>query len=200
MLVKQFLFVSCPILFLILGGGCGYAFQGSGTVLPDDVKTISIRPVENDTTTPGLGPRFGEKIRSRFERYGVVKVVDSTQDADAELITRITGINTRVRDVTSHTDIALEYEVYMTISAELRRRNGQILYLNRALITRGSYGGTSDVVVTSSSAFAQGDIGADTLGGLGSREVSRGQEEQTVENLMDESARKLYLDAVAEEF
>jgi len=186
--------------FLTALSGCGYTFQGSGTSLPNDVKSIAIRAADNDTTSPGLGPKFTDKLRSRFERYGVVKIVGSGQEADAELITKITSIDTRVRDVTGQTDIALEYDVYMTISAELRRRNGQVLYKNPHLVTFESFGGTSGVVVTSSSAFVSSGVGTGTLGNLGQNQVSRGQQDEAIENLMDESARKLYLDAVAAEF
>ncbi len=192
--------IACALILALGLASCGYTFQGSGSVLPSDVREIAIRPVENETPLPGLGPRFAEKLRSRFERYGVVTVVDSAEEADAELIVKITAVDTRVRSVTSGTDIALEYDIFMTISAELRRRSGQLLYRNNRLITVDSYGGVSDVVVTSSAGFAQGGIGADTLGDLGSRQVSRGQEDQAIEQLMDESARMLYMDAVAEEF
>ena len=178
---------------------CGYTFQGSGSILPADVKTVSIRLAENDTTVPGLGPRFTEKLRSRFERYGVVKVLDAGEEADAELITKIDNIDIRTRDVTGNADIALELELIMNVTAELRRRNGQILYRN-TVNANETFAGVSDVVVTSNSSFAQGGIGSQTLGSLGSREVSRGQQDQALEDVMDEAARKLYLDAVAAEF
>lgn len=196
----------CPVALSLVVQitGCGYAFQGSGSVLPESVKTVAIRISENNTTEPGLGLRFTEKLRSRFERYGVVKVVEPDEDADAELITKINRIENRVRDVTGDTDIALELELYMSISAELRTRDGQVLYANDDLRVTESFAGVSDVVVTSSSAFAESGTNSSTLGSLGSsssdREVSRGQKDQALEEMMEESARKLYLDAVAEEF
>jgi hypothetical protein len=163
------------------------------------VQTVSIRVAQNDTTEPGLGLKLTEKLISRFERYGVVKVVQTRDEADAELITRVISVNTTTRDVTSD-DIALEQDLTMTISAELRRRNGQVLYRNPGLTTTESFAGTSDVVVTSGSDFQQGGIAAGSLGSLGSREVSRGQQDQVLEELLEETARRLYLDAVAAEF
>lgn len=180
--------------------GCGYAFQGSGSILPEDVKTVAIRAAENNTTESGLGPRFTEKLRSRFERYGAVKIVDPGEEADAELVTSIQSITTQVRDVTGESDIALELEMILTIKAELRMKNGQILYRNDLLQVSESYGSTSDVVVTSSSSFAQGSIGAGSLSTLGSREVSRGQQNEAIEEAMEEATRVLYLDAVAADF
>ncbi len=188
------------VMLVMLLSSCGYAFQGSGTVLPADIKTIAIRVAENQTTETGLGLNFTEKLQSRFERYGAVKVVDPDEDADAELITKILSIETSVQDVTSDTDIELEQDITLTIFAELRRSNGQVLYRNPQLKSRESFASVSDVVVTSSSSFAQGGISADTLGSLGSREVSRGQQAAVLDELLDESARQLYLDAVAAEF
>ena len=179
---------------------CGYSFQGSGSVLPDDVKTVGIRRTENKTTEPGLSLRFTEKLRSRFERYGAVKIVDIDKDPDAILVTAIEKIDNRVRDVTGTNDIALELELIMTISAELVTRSGRVLYRNKALQALETFGSVSDVVVTSSSQFAQGNISGDTLSSLSSREVARGQQSQVIEDVMDEAARRLYLEAVAEDF
>lgn len=187
-------------LLLLCASACGYNFQGSGSTLPPDVKTVAIKMTENNTTVPALGVRFTEKLRSRFDRYGVVKIVDFGDEADAVLITKITDLTTSVADVTAKTDIALEQDLIFTISADLRRKNGQILYTNPAITVHQRFGQTSDVVVTSSSAFAQGGIGAGTLSSLNSREVTRSQQEAVLEDLMDEAARKLYLDAVASEF
>ena len=197
-MITSRLVVACCIAGFIVG--CGYGFQGSGSVLPEDVQTVAIRLAENNTTEPGLGLRFTEKLRSRFERYGAVKVVDPNEEADAELVTSIKQIENRVRDVTGATDIALELELIMTISAELRMDNGQVLYRNENLRAAETYGSVSDVVVTSSSQFAQGGIESDTLSTLGSREVSRGQQNQALEEVMEETARILYLDAVAADF
>lgn len=187
-------------LLAAAAAGCGYGFQGSGSVLPEDVQTISIKIAENNTTEPGLGLRFTEKLRSRFDRYGAVKVVDPDQEADAELITSIKGLENEVRDVTGATDIALELELIVSIRAELRMASGQILYRNDNLRVAETFGSVSDVVVTSSSQFAQGGIGSDTLSTLGSREVSRGQQNQAIEAALEEAARVLYLDAVAADF
>lgn len=192
-------FLICGLLPFFLFG-CGYGFQGSGSVLPNDIKTLAIRRSANLTTAPGIGLQFTEKLVSRFSRYGVVEVVQGTRDADAELVTTIKEVQFRVRDTTGETDIALEYDMELVISAELRRRNGQILYKNDAIKSVETFGGQSDVVVTSSSSFAQGGISADTLNSLSAREVTRGQGRVVLDELMDESARKLYLDSVAASF
>ena len=179
---------------------CGYNFQGSTSSLPSDVKTVAIPIVENDTVVAGLGLKFTEALRSRFERYGIVKVVNNQASADAVLIARIKDVETDTQNVTSNTDIALEQKITLTVAADLKRQNGQILWQNKSLKTSETFASVSDVVVTSSSDFAQSGIGSDTLGSLGSREVSRAQEEQALDDLVEEASRKLYLNAVAADF
>jgi len=192
-------------LFIYLGafsflGGCGYKFQGSGSVLPDDIKTVSIPVVKNETSESGLEIEFTEKLRSRFERFGVVDVVETGIDADAVLDTVITNVYTEVRDVTGATDISLEEDLIMVLSSELKRRNGQILWQLKNYVVRETFAGTSDVVVTSSSSFSQAGIGASTLGSLGNREVARGQQRIALSDMLDEASRVIYEDAVAADF
>jgi outer membrane lipopolysaccharide assembly protein LptE/RlpB len=194
------LFYFLVIVAFSLLSSCRYRLQGSGTVLPNDIKSISIKPAENATTFTGLGPRFSEKIRSRFERYGVIKIVDADEPADAELVSKIVSIDTRNRDVQSDSNIQVEQELLITVSAELRRKNGQILYKNSSITANQSYGTVSTNVVTSSSSFSTGAVGAGTLSTLTDREVARGQAAETVESLMEEAARKIYLSAIASDF
>jgi outer membrane lipopolysaccharide assembly protein LptE/RlpB len=180
--------------------GCGYRLQGSGTILPADIKTIAVSSVDNDTTEPGLGLELEEALRTTFDGYGVLKVVEPGSSADIVLKTRILDVDTQVKSVTGATDRALEYDLVMTISAELRRKNGQVLYANPKLKASESFASTSNVVVTSSSNFAQGGIGSASLQGLETNELSRGQQQSALNDLIEEVSRILYLDAVAADF
>lgn len=193
--------VNFILLFALLGNcSCGYRLQGSGSILPNDIKTVSIRTTQNNTTISGLGPRFTEKLRSRFERAGIVKILDSGEPADAELVTQILEVSARNREVSGRQNVAVEQDLVLLVSAELKKRNGQILYKNPGLSVSDTFGNVSSNVVTSSSSFAQGNLGANSLGSLSQREVARGQSAETLESLMDEAARKLYLESVASDF
>ena len=196
----SFRFQVLALLLTSLCVSCGYRFQGSGTILPQDVRKIAIAPVDNQTTESGLALILAESLRSRFERYGVLTIVEDQSDADAVLSSKITRIDTRVRNVTGETDVALELDLIMTISGELKRKNGQILWRNTKLEATQPFASTAGVVVTGSSSFAQGGIGASTLGSLDSLQVSRGQKDQALNDLVEEATRKLYLDAVAADF
>lgn len=187
-------------ILLLLLASCGYQFQGSGTSLPDDIKTIAVPVVENETTEPAIGLELTEKLRSRVERYGVVRLVKDERQADVVLRTKIADISTRVQDVAGETDIELEQEILMLLRAELRRKNGQILYKNNQLLVRDTFASTSDVVVTSSSSFSQSGLSAGNIGALGNREVSRGQKRIAIEQLLDDASRIIYEDSIASDF
>jgi outer membrane lipopolysaccharide assembly protein LptE/RlpB len=191
------------IFFLLTG--CGYQFQGSGSILPQNVKTVHVMQAENQTTEPGLTLQFTEALRSRFERYGVVRLVDSPGEADAVLRTVIKDVSTRVRNTSGPTDSGptdqeLDQDLALTISAELKKRSGQTLWRNDRLKIYQSFAGVSGVVVTQSAQFAGSNLSAQQIRGLNNRELARGQKEIALNEALEESARRIYSEAVAEDF
>jgi len=180
--------------------GCGYQFQGSGSILPQDVKTIYILQTENQTTEPGLALQFTEALRTRFERYGVVKLVDSAGQADATLRTVVKDVSTRVRNTSGTTDQEFDQDLALTVFGELKKKNGQTIWRNDALTVYQSFAGISGVVVTQSAQFAGSDQSASQISGLNNRELARGQKDIALNEALDESARQIYNEAVAEDF
>lgn len=188
------------ILAVQLLAGCGYQFQGSGTSLPADVKTLAVASVENETLDPGLGRDVEEALRTMIESFGALQLVENESEADAVMRAVVKGVDTRVRSVTGATDIALEYDLIITVAAELRRQNGQLLWRNRSVQASQRVAGTGDVVVTSGSDFAQGGISGQSLAGLEDKEVARGAGKAALNDLIEEISRKIYIEAVAEDF
>jgi len=180
--------------------GCGYGFQGSGSVLPPDVKRVYIPMAENNTSEPGLSLLLSEALRDQFERYGVLSVVSDSESADAVLRAKILKLRRETRTVTSNTDTALQLMTIMTVAAELRRVSGPVLWRNSGLSASKAFGTSSDVVVTSSAEFAGGNLGAGDLSALDTREISRGQEKEAIADLTEQVARRVYDEAVAPEF
>ncbi|MGI6524972.1 MAG: LPS assembly lipoprotein LptE [Bdellovibrionota bacterium] len=179
---------------------CGYTFVGGGSVLPADVKRIYIPLTENETTEANLARIVTEALQDRFERYGVVEVVDKMTEADAVLKTKIISVTKDTKTSTSGTDTALQYDIKMVISAELQRVTGQILWSNRAISAAQTYGATGSVVVTSSADFALSSLSASDLSGMSSREVARSQESEALDAMAEKVARAVYDQAVAPEF
>lgn len=193
------LWLSVLVLALALSG-CGYGLQGSGSVLPEDVKNVYIPRVENDSTESGLGIVMTEALQDRFNRFGAVKVVESLAEADAVLNARIKDVKQTTSSVSSGTDVVLQQDSTMIIAVDLRRVNGMVLWQNPALTVTRTFGTTQDVVVTSSPGFASGSISAADLDQLQSLEVSRGQEAEVLLDMANEAAVEIYDQAVLPEF
>lgn len=184
----------------LLVQGCGYTFQGGGSVLPPDIKKVYIPGVENDSSEAGLSRVLTEALRDRFDRFGTVMVVDSSNEADAILNTRIKSVSRDTHTSTSKTDTALQLRIKMSLSAELRRVGGDILWRDNNMSVSKISGAESGVVVTSSTDFLGSNLGAGDLGALGSREVERLEGEQALNAIAEDAAVAIYNSAVMPDF
>ncbi len=169
-------------------------------MLPPDVKVIAIPLVQNASTESGLTTMVTEALRDRFERFGVVTVVDDAASADAILRARILKVSRDQRTSTSKTDTELQLDTTMTLAAELRRVTGPVLWRDNSISVSKEFGTTSGVVVTTSPDFASGLLGSSDLNSLEDREVSRGQEQAALRSLAEEVASQIYDAAVAPDF
>jgi outer membrane lipopolysaccharide assembly protein LptE/RlpB len=188
------------LLSVVVVSGCGYTFQGGGSILPPDIKRVYVANVENNTTQLGLAQVVGEALQEQFDRYGVITVVAKQSEADAILKVKIADLKRTTRATQSNTDVALAEETALTLTAELQRVTGSVLWRDTAIkVTRG-FGTTSGSVVTSSADFAGGSIGAGDLTNLSTREISRGQEQEVLIRLAEDAALMIYNNAVAPDF
>jgi len=200
MATKKSVILSFMAICIASISGCGYTFYGSGSVLPPDIKRIYIPMVENNSTEGGLSAVLTESLQDQFERYGVVTIVGSISDADAVLRARIVKVTTDTRSVVSTSDTALQQDVKLALSVDLRRVTGSVLWRNPNLEVSKSYGTTQDSVVTSSVGFTGGSISPSDLSSLGNREIARGQERQALNALAVDAAQKIYEAAVMPDF
>lgn len=180
-------------------GACGYTFRGSGSVLPPDVKSVYIPSVQNNSTKIGLGTLLTQALRDEFDSYGVVSVVDTEREADAVLTVEIVDVKESAGAV-SGTNTALQMDTVVFLKGELRKDSGELLWRDSQLKVQQTYGADGSSVVTSSVAFAGGSIASGDLGGLSSREVSRGQEGSVLASLVEDASRQIYDKAVAPDF
>lgn len=179
---------------------CGYTFQGAGSTLPPSIKTVYIDNVVNNTTKTGLGYTLTEALKDRFDRYGTITVLDNDLQADSVLKTEIVSVDEETRSVTSGTDNALQLETIMTVYSELRSATGQLLWKEKSLKVSKVFGTSQDSVVTSSAAFSSSGLNQSDLNSLDSREISRGQEAEVLEEMTEKIAKKVYESAVLPEF
>lgn len=189
------------VLLLSLAiAGCGYSFQGSTTVLPASVRKIYIPAVKNNSTDARLGVLVTEALRDRFDRGGVITVVDSLEDADAVLGATIKRVENGAVTSTSTTNQALQFNNTIVISAELRRSTGQLLWNNPRLVVNRYSAATSGAVQTSTGDFASSGLSASDIDGLNDREVARSQQQSVYGPLVDQVARRVFEESVAPDF
>ncbi len=188
------------LVVCVFVNACGYTLQGSGTVLPPDVKAVYIPQVQNNSTELGLSDIVTEALREQFESYGVVTVVDRQSLADAVLNVKILNVTRTTRTVLGTDDTATQMETTMILEGELRRTTGPLLWKNNMIRVAQGVGTDRSAVVTSSAAFASGSISSTDLQRLSSREITRSQENEILPNLAAEAARKIYDGSVAPDF
>jgi outer membrane lipopolysaccharide assembly protein LptE/RlpB len=188
------------LINLIILCGCGYTLQGSGSVLPPDIKKIYIPFVENDSTDGAIANLFTESLRDQFERYGVVTVTNSRAESDAELLARIKQVNRSTRSVTSETDIADQFDTTLVIDVRLLKKNGTPLWVNPDLQVSTQVAASQGGLVASSSSFAGGLTTSSELSQLDPRQFARSQEQVALEKLAQNAAQLIYNSAVAPDF
>lgn len=198
--MKKILSILLCVGFLSSLLACGYSFQGSGSILPTNIKKIFVKDVVNNTIESAVGLIFTEALNDRFDRYGTFTVVDKESEADAVLTAEILDITRDTRSVTSGTDTALQLETTVQISANLTSKAGLLLWSNPAMVLSDTFGTAASSVVSSSADFAAGGLNASDLVGLNAREVSRDQEGQILEELLETAAKRVYEAAVLPEF
>ena len=194
-MLRKLILSSCVLLV-----GCGYTFQGGGSVLPPDVTKIYIPTAQNNSTELGLAQLITQALQEQFDSYGVVQVVDKQAEADAVLRAKIMSVKRTTRTSTSRTDTALQLETTLTLAAELARVTGPVLWRENALKVSKVYGTDPSVVVTSSADFASGSISGQDINNLNENEISRGQEQEVLARLSEDVARQVYDQAVSPDF
>lgn len=188
------------LLASLILSGCGYTFQGSGSVLPVDVKSVYVEAVQNESSEPGLSRILTDALRDRFDRFGTVTVVDSPNQADALLSTRVKSVDRDTLTSTSATDAALQTRIKVSLASELKRSGGEILWRNPNMVVSKLSGAASGAVVTSSTSFLGGSLSAGDLGKLDNREVQRLEGQQALTAVAEDAAAAIYTAAVLPDF
>jgi Lipopolysaccharide-assembly len=196
----KFFFSIFVCSLFIFNVSCGYSFQGGESVLPPSIKSIAIPDVVNLSSDPSVSQLLTESVRERFERYGVLQIIDSSKSADAVLKIKVLDVLSSSQTSTARTDISQQLNVGLVVSGELVDSSGVVLWRNELLRANQSYGNQAGAVVSSSSQFAQSGLGSSDVSNLNQRELSRSQQQQALESIVQEVARQIYEESVAPDF
>lgn len=198
--MKYLLIFLLLTLFYCTLSSCGYQLKNSSTILPPTVRKIYIPNVTNLSTETTLTQLVTESLREEFDRYGVVTVLESVQDADATLNMKIMSVKRSTKTTTGRSDIDNQRNTTIKISGDLTANNGKVLWASKGMSVDKGFGTDQSTIVASSVDNLENPLGAQDLQNLSTRELQRSQEQEAFETLAEEVAKKVYQDAVSEDF
>ena len=128
-----------PVALLVHAAGCGYALVGRSSNLPEDVRSIFVETLENQTTRAQIDQILTQALTNEFVTRQRFDVVSDRGSADAVLSGTVTAF--RVRPVTFNQESrAREYEITIQAKMELKRTGeDEPLWANPSYLFRESY-------------------------------------------------------------
>lgn len=169
--------------------GCGYALVKSDAV-PRDVHTVHVRVVAPERTDPLLTDSLAREVRRVLRWGGRLRPVEGA--ADAELVLKIT--TDRIRAVAfDQFDEVLDYQVTVSVDAELRRGEGTVLWSAERLAATRGQAAVEGAVVTSSSAFQGGEtVSRDALANFDTVQLGEERKAAARDAVMRDLAETVY--------
>jgi len=120
---------SCFILFMIIFlGGCGYQFQGRGTNLPPEIRSVAVPIFANRTFHTGIESEVTRALAEKFISARRLNVVEQNS-ADALLTGIVKSFVTTSVAVTGDTQITTGYRATLTVEITFKRqKDGRVLF------------------------------------------------------------------------
>jgi len=144
------------MLFLIIWIGmllgCGYQMVGKETHVPPGINSIAIPTFVNQTFEPGIEVPFTQGFLREFIQDRRVKVV-GRNEADSVLEGVIKSF--QIYSVSyDRSGIALEYQTTLVIDLTLRKKTGEILWMEKDLSDSRVYRTSYNILVSESNKAA----------------------------------------------
>jgi outer membrane lipopolysaccharide assembly protein LptE/RlpB len=190
------------VLVVLLAGltHCGYNFPGEGRTLPGGATSIHIARFDNRTRDAGLENFVLEAMQAVVARRGQFVLERDRSAAQLTLEGSILSIEKRPVAF-SGSDEALQYQTYVTVSAQLRdTQTGKVVWRISALREGESYGAVANTVITDSPDFVTGStLNPTDLAQLSDVQLSEAQEREALDRVLSNLSRDLY-NAMVENF
>ena len=136
------------VFFILLLNGCGYYLTGTGSTLPEHLKTLSIPVFTNNSSQPEIHRELTSAIINAFITDGRVKVVRKGQ---SDMVMKGSLIHYELKTLSfSANAFAGDYIVVLGVDIEVTDRVKNEPYLKQNLKTEWNYTATSDIVATES--------------------------------------------------
>jgi len=132
------------IIWVALLLGCGYQLVGKETHVPPGLTSVAIPTFVNQTFEPGIEVSFTQGFLKEFIRERRVKVVDRNEaDSILEGVIKNLQIYSVAYD---QSGLATEYQTTVLIDLTLRKRTGEILWIEKDISESRWYKVTSGVI------------------------------------------------------
>jgi len=190
---------ACIVLLLGMVN-CGYNFPGEGRTLPGGATTIFVERFDNRTRDAGLENFVLEALQAEVARRGQFTIERERSAAQLALEGSILSLEKRPVAFSS-SDEALQYQTYVTVSAQLRdTKSGTVVWRISALREGESYGAVANTVVTDSPDFLTGStLNPTDIAQLSDVQLSEAQEREALDRVLENLSRDLY-NAMVENF
>ncbi len=141
-MIRRIWFAAWPALAAILltsAAGCGYGLVGRTSTLPEDIRSVFVETLRNQTTRAQIDQILTQAIINEFVTRRRFDVASDRTSANAVLTGTVTAF--RVRPVTFGADgRGREYEITIQAQMEFKRTGeDEILWANPAYLFRSSY-------------------------------------------------------------
>lgn len=148
------------LLAAFASSGCGYALAGTGSFLPDYIKTIGVPTFTNRTTVFNLETQITDKVRSEFIGRGRYEILPDTIGVDALLTGEVSSVSIIPASFTDQ-QLASRYVITMVARVELKDlKDNMILWDNPGLLFRQEYEAQSGTGILDPAAFFSQDLNA----------------------------------------
>jgi outer membrane lipopolysaccharide assembly protein LptE/RlpB len=137
---KKYLSIASVIVFT----GCGYQLVGKETHVPPGLTSVAIPTFANQTFEPGIEVPFTKGFLMEFIQDRRVKVLDRAgADSILEGVIKSLQIYSVAYD---QSGLATEYQTTVVIDLTLRKRTGEILWIEKDISESRWYKASSGVL------------------------------------------------------
>jgi hypothetical protein len=127
--------------------GCGYHFQGGGTNLPPDVRSVAVPIFANRTKQTGIESEVTSALVDKFISAKRLSV-SGQNSADALLTGTVKSFTTTSVAVTGGTQITTGYRATLTVEIIFRRQRDGKTFFKEELSEWWNYPVVSDLAIT----------------------------------------------------
>src|SRR5574341_69846 len=144
--------VTVLLVLLVLTSSCGYHLSGTGAIVPEGSRSLSVLTFINGTNEPSVDIEVTRAVVNEFLADGRLRLVD-TEEADLVLRGKVVKYDATALSYTSTDDpqnpFVQQYRVRMSVDASLEERStGKVLWQDKSIDSNliSSYTVTFDTV------------------------------------------------------